>query len=276
MLSRRLLIATAAAGLALPARASRGESDAAGATLDRVRRAKVLRIAAMPGAAPYFGKDAAGAWSGMGVAMAEDIAASFDAKVEYLEADTDNAVGDLQAGRIDLALALSPTPKRALAVNFTRPFYRHSVGVVAKKGFAAAHWTELDKPEIRMAVEIGSADEAIARRCAGHATFIGLKKREAAVQAVQSGRAEAMILPANSGLVLAKKTAELAFAMVRRPLVQLPICLAVRSEPDKGWRDFLDTWIEARRGTHQIREWLAIGLALDGGMLDDLPADLEV
>ena len=48
-------------------------------TIDRIKRAKVLRIAALPGEAPYFNKDiATGAWSGMCIEMAKDIAGVFD------------------------------------------------------------------------------------------------------------------------------------------------------------------------------------------------------
>ena len=54
---------------------------AAESTFDRVRRTKVLRIAALPGELPYFQKDlATGEWSGACISMAQDIAKVFDAK----------------------------------------------------------------------------------------------------------------------------------------------------------------------------------------------------
>ena len=66
-----------------PRRRRRPES-----TFDRVRRTKVLRIAALPGELPYFQKDlATGEWSRRGISMAQDIAKVFDAKLEYIEFD---------------------------------------------------------------------------------------------------------------------------------------------------------------------------------------------
>ena len=73
--------------------------------MDRVKSSKVLRIAALPGEAPYFNKDlASGQWSGMCIDMAKDIAGQFDGTVEYVESTYGNSVLDLQANKIDLAL----------------------------------------------------------------------------------------------------------------------------------------------------------------------------
>ena len=126
--------------------ALRGREDQpAESTIDRIKRGKVLRIAALPGEAPYFNKDiASGAWSGMCVEMAKDIAGVFDGQVEYLESTYGNSVLDLQANKIDLAFALNPTPKRALVIDFTHAFYLHGFGMVGKKGF---HADELERPQ---------------------------------------------------------------------------------------------------------------------------------
>ena len=85
MLSRRWFAAAVGAP-AILAGTARAQNQAAESTIDRIQRAKVLRIAALPGEAPYFNKDiATGAWSGMCIEMARDIAGVFDAKVDYVE-----------------------------------------------------------------------------------------------------------------------------------------------------------------------------------------------
>ena len=114
MLSRRLFAATAAGAAAaagapaLLAAEARAQTAPADSTMDRVKSSKVLRIAALPGEAPYFNKDlATGAWSGMCIDMAKDIAANFDGTVEYVESTYGNSVLDLQSNKIDLAFALN-------------------------------------------------------------------------------------------------------------------------------------------------------------------------
>src|SRR6201993_426867 len=140
MLSRRLFAAGAAGAPAILAGAAQAEEQPAESTIDRIKRAKVLRIAALPGEAPYFNKDiASGTWTGMCVEMAKDIAGVFDGQVEYLESTYGNSVLDLQANKIDLAFALNPTPKRALVIDFTHAFSLHGFGMVGKKAFHASH-----------------------------------------------------------------------------------------------------------------------------------------
>src|SRR6516165_3352596 len=196
MLSRRLFAAGAGAAAGAPAILAAAPAQSPPEwTIDRIQRAKVLRIAALPGEAPYFNKDiATGQWSGMCVEMAKDIADVFDAKVNYVESTYGNSVLDLQGNRIDLAFSLNPTPKRALMIDFTHSLYSHGFGIVGQKEFHASTWSELNKPEIRIAVDIGSAHEIAAHHFAPQATIIGFKARDDCLLAVQSGRAECMIL----------------------------------------------------------------------------------
>jgi polar amino acid transport system substrate-binding protein len=183
---------------------------------------------------------------------------------------------DLQANKIDLAFSLNPTPKRALVIDFTHAFYLHGFGMVGKKGFHASTWVELNKPEVTIAVDIGSVHEIAARRFAPQATIIGLKARDDCILAVQSGRADCVILAVNLGLTAVKKNPALGeFQMLHQPRVQLPTCMGIRMEGDKRWRDFLDAWVDYNRGIQQIREWLYAGLAINGVKPEDVPADVE-
>src|ERR1700726_3301384 len=187
MLSRRLFATGAAGAPAILAGAARAEDQPAEWTIDRIKRGKVLRIAALPGEAPYFNKDiASGAWSGMCIEMAKDIAGVFEAQVEYLESTYGNSVLDLQANKIDLAFALNPTPKRALVIDFTHAFYLHGFGMVGKKGFHAENWSDLNKPEVKVAVDIGSGHESATRRFAPKAPIIALKGRGDCILGVQA------------------------------------------------------------------------------------------
>src|SRR5579872_106693 len=184
MLSRRSLALGAAgaasASLLLAAAEAKAQQNAPAkpattSTMDRITETKTLRIAALPGEAPYFNKDiTTGDWSGMCIEMAQDIAKVFGAKLEYVESTYGNSVLDLQTNKVDLAFALNPTPLRALVIDFTHAFYLHGFGMVGRKGFTATDWADIDKPEVKIAVDIGSAHEMAARRFASHATIIAL------------------------------------------------------------------------------------------------------
>jgi polar amino acid transport system substrate-binding protein len=280
-ISRRFVTTAALGGAAAATALAVGTREAAAqasgdSTFDRVKSTKVLRVAALPGESPYFNKNiATGEWTGMAVEMAKNIASAFDAKVEYLESTYGNSVLDLQAGKIDLAFALNPTPQRAMVIGFSRPVFMHGFGTVGKKGFEPKTWADLDKPDVRIAVDIGSVHEVAARNFASKGQITGYKTRDECILAVQSGRADCSILAVILGLTAVKKNPALGkYVVLRDPLVQLPNCMGVRYEVDKRWRDFLDNWADYNRGAAQIRKWMVDGLALNGVMPEDIPGEV--
>jgi polar amino acid transport system substrate-binding protein len=261
-----------AAAMSSPARADGPES-----TFERVTRTKVLRITALPGEAPYYYKDiATGEWSGACVDMAKSIAAVWDAKLEYVESTYGNSVLDLQTNKVDLAFALNPTPARALSIGFTKPVITHPFGCVAKKGFNPTTWADINKPEIRISVDLGSLHEVSARRFAPNAQITAFKTRDDAVLALQSGRVDVDVLAAMLGITAIAKNPGLGtYRILSNPIVALPSNLGVRREPDTRFREVVDAWIDMNRGTGQIREWMLAGILKGGARPEDIPSELS-
>jgi Bacterial extracellular solute-binding proteins, family 3 len=176
--------AALASALASPASAQASPDN----TLDRIRANKVLRIAVLPGELPYFNKDlATGTWSGFSIEMANDMAKLLDVKLEYTESTYGNSILDLQSNKIDLGFALNPTPQRALVVDFTATVFPHPFGAMLRKGLEAKTWADVNKPEVNIAVDVGSANETIARRFAPNATIKSLKSRDEVMLEMSSG-----------------------------------------------------------------------------------------
>ncbi len=276
--TRRGLAAAAILPAALMAPRTRAQSSGGGteSALDRVQRTKTLRIAALPGAAPYFIKDlATGAWKGACVEMALDIARVFDAQLDYVESTYANSVLDLQSNKVDLAFALNPTPARALAIGFTHSFITHPFGCIARAGFAPKTWDDLNKPDIRVACDLGSLHEVAARRYCPKAQITALKTPDEAILFFQSGRADAIILAAMLGLAARAKNPALgSYDLLTGPTVALPSNFGVRREPDTRFAEVLNAWIDFNRGTGAIREDLLDGLALNGVKREDIPQAL--
>ncbi len=237
----------------------------------------MLRIAALPGELPYFMKDlSTGEWKGSAIDFARDIAKVFDAKLDYVESTYGGSVLDLQSNKIDLAFALNPTPQRALVIAFTKPFFIHPFGCLAKKGFDPKTWADLNKPEVRIACDLGSLHEVAARRFAPKADITAYKSRDDATLAFQSGRADAFILAAILGLSTVARNRSLGpFHLLQNPVVALPSAFGLRREPDTRFLDVLNAWIDYNRGIGQIREWLLAGLALNGVQPDDIPPEVQ-
>ena len=247
-------------------------------TLDRVRASKVLRIAVLPGELPYFSKDlASGNWSGFSIEMANDIAKLLDVKLEFVESTYGNSILDLQSNKIDLGFALNPTPQRALVVDFTGPVFNHPFGAMLRKGLEARNWADIDKPEVTIAVDVGSANETVARRFAPHATIKSLKSRDEVMLEMSSGRVDCVVNALVLGLTAIAKNPNLGtYKILQSPSVAIPSSMAVRREPDKRWRDFLSVWVDYNRGIGQMREWFVSGLSLSNVKREDIPVELNI
>jgi len=246
-------------------------------TFERVTRTKVLRIAALAASPPSFFKDAlSGTWSGYAVAMAKDIAAIWDAQVEYVESTYGNSVLDLQSNKIDLAFALNPTPARALSIGFTVPAFVNPFGCIAHRNFAPSSWGDIDKPDIRVAVDIGSLNETVARRFAPKSVVTAYRTPDDAKLALQSGRADAVVLASILGISAVGRNPSLgAFRLLGGPTVALPSSLGVQREADKRFVEVVDAWLELNRGTGQIREWMIEAIEQSGGRRADIPPELS-
>lgn len=270
---------TGAAAL-LPAGALIGTAEAQPAnesTFDRIRRTKVLRVAGLPGALPYFDKDlATGKYTGACVDMANDIAKTFDAQVNYLDATYGTSVLDLQSNKVDLAFALNPTPQRALSIGFTHAAIIHPFGCLTKHGLNPTTWDDLNKPDIRICFDIGSLHEVAARRYCPKAQLIGYQTTDQCLLALQSGHADAQILAALLCLAAVGKNPSLGpYHPLANPVVALPSCLGIQWESDWRFREVLNAWVDFNRGTGQIREWLLDGLSKFGVKRDQVPSTVS-
>jgi len=266
--------AALAAAVATPASAQATADN----TLDRIRASKVLRIAVLPGELPYFNKDlASGNWSGFSIEMANDIAKLLDVKLEYTESTYGNSILDLQSNKIDLGFALNPTPQRALVVDFCGAVFHHPFGAMLRKGLEARTWADVNKPDVNIAVDVGSANETIARRFAPNATIKSLKSRDEVMLEMSSGRVDCVVNALVLGLTAIAKNPNLGtYKILQTPSVAIPSSMAVRREPDKRWRDFLSVWVDYNRGIGQMREWFVKGLSLAGVKPEDVPVELNI
>lgn len=274
-LARRTLAASAAllpAALIATARAA----DAPDSTFERVRQTRVLRIAALPGEAPYFFKDIVnGTWSGAAIEMAKSIAAVWEAKLDYVESTYGNSVLDLQSGKVDLAFALNPTPARALSIAFTHPMIVHPYGCLARHDLAPKTWGDINRPDLRVAFDIGSLHDTCAHRFTPRAQLLGFPNRDAATLALQSGRADVLIQAAVLGLASVGRNPTLGpYHLLTGPLVALPTDLGVRREADTRFVEVLDAWLDYNRGIGQIREWMLDGLAKLGVQPDQVAPEI--
>jgi polar amino acid transport system substrate-binding protein len=264
------LFALLLAGSVLPARA--GES-----TFERVMRTKVLRVTGIQGEAPYYTKDkSTGEWSGIFIDMAKDMADSLGAKMEVVEtASWGSAILDLQTGKTDVHFGVNPNPKRGLVLDFSHPVYINTFNTICRPGVKVATWDDLDKPDMRIAVDIGSSHEFIARKYASKAQITGYKTRNEVILAVASQKADCFVMTPLLGLDAIKKNPGLGTLVVPKPVVYTISPIVLPKQTDKRMMEFINVWIDYNKGLGQIRDWIVKNLASIGIQASDIPPEVQ-
>jgi len=258
---------------ASPAKAQAAEGES---TMQRIQRTKKLRFAVVANQEPYFRKDlTTGEWRGFCVEMAKDIAQNLDVEVEMLESTWGNSVLDLQSNKIDMAFGLNPTPKRALMIDFPAPLFYNKPSFVGKKGFRADTWNELNKPEVKIAFDLGTSRETIVRRFAPNATHVAYKTSSECVMSVASGRSDCFACSVFLGLAARKANPSMGDFFIPQPAMETVTTAAIQYDSDGRFRQFLNAWTDFNRGNGQIREWIINALAEMDIQEADLPEGLN-
>ena len=247
--------------------------QAQSAKIDEIRSRGTLRMAGILNEDPYFAKDPrTGEWRGFAVSMARDIADNLGVKLEVVESSWANSILDVQSGKVDLALALTALPKRALAIHFSSPTYYNSFVIISPKAqMKGKTWSQLNDPSVTIAVDMGSAKDQITRQMLPKAKVLRFKTRDEAVVALVAGKADAVINTVLNGMVMTKKNPALGKVYVPQPLMSSPSVIGLNYRTDETWKQFISAWADYNRRVGNNQAWIVKGLEPFGVSLEDLP-----
>ena len=247
--------------------------QAQSAKIDEIRSRGTLRMAGILNEDTYFAKDPrTGEWRGFAVSMARDIADNLGVKLEVVESSWANSILDVQSGKVDLALALTALPKRALAIHFSSPTYYNSFVIISPKAqMKGKTWSQLNDPSVTIAVDMGSAQDQITRQMLPKAKVLRFKTRDEAVVALVAGKADAVINTVLNGMVMTKKNPALGKVYVPQPLMSSPSVIGLNYRTDETWKQFISAWADYNRRVGNNQAWIVKGLEPFGVSLEDLP-----
>jgi polar amino acid transport system substrate-binding protein len=246
--------------------------------LGEIRERGSLRMAGIVNEDPYFRKDPrSGEWRGFAVEMARDIAKTIGVKLEVVESSWGNSILDVQSGKVDLALALTALPKRAMSIHFTSPTYYNSFVIISpKSNLKGKSWSELNNSQYTFAVDLGSAQDNITKQYLPKANVLRFKSRDEAIVAVAAGKADALVNSVLNGMVMTKKNKKLGNVYVPKPIMSSPSVIGLNYNTDAKWKTFVSAWADFNRRVGNNQTWIINGLAPFGIGLDDLPEGFDV
>lgn len=270
------LIRGAVAALATVASLTAAHAQAS--KIDEIRDRGVLRMAGILNEDPYFAKDPrTGEWRGFAVAMARNIAETIGVELEVVESSWGNSILDVQSGKVDLALALTALPKRALSIHFSAPTYYNSFVIISpNEDLAGKSWSELNDPAYTIAVDLGSAQDNITKQYLPNADILRFKSRDEAVVAVATGKADAIINTVLNGVVMTKKNPALGEVYVPEPTLSSPSVIGLNYETDEVWKQFISAWADYNRRVGNNQTWIVESLAPFDVTLEDLPEGFDI
>jgi polar amino acid transport system substrate-binding protein len=253
-------------------------AQAQNSKIDEIRDRGVLRVAGILNEDPYFAKDPrTGEWRGFVISMARDIAETLGVELEVVESSWGNSIIDVQSGKVDIAMALTALPKRALSIHFSSPTYYNSFVVISPNaGLAGKGWAELNDPSFTIAVDIGSAQDNITKQYLPKANILRFKTRDEALVAVATGKADGLINTVLNGVVMTKKNPALGTVYVPEPILSSPSVIGLNYETDNTWKQFVSAWADYNRRVGNNQTWIVESLAPFGVGLEDLPEGFDI
>jgi polar amino acid transport system substrate-binding protein len=240
-ISRRAIFGMCAVGgAAIVATAgSSAQAQVQPGTLQQIRDRGELRVGVAPGE-PWFYKDQrSDQWYGIGWGVAVALARDLGVKPVPVETTWGNAVAGLQAGQFDVMFVLDATPQRALAVDFpVQPMFYYAQGLLVRDGLAVRKWEDLDKPEIRIGVILGTAPDRDVTTRLTKAQIERFPSGDETAAAFQAGRVDAISL-FHPALVMLRARVKRGTVVLPEPIRESSTSAGVRRDPEKSWRDWL-------------------------------------
>ncbi|MGW1378414.1 transporter substrate-binding domain-containing protein [Streptomyces sp. NPDC002446] len=262
-----LLAVTAAAPAAsgTPA-AVRGAAPAAGkrtSALDAVPRRGVLRVCTTGDYRPYSHLDpATGTYRGVDIEMARDLAKSLDARPRYVATTWARLVGDLSAGRCDIAMGgVSITLARARSVAFSEPTRTDGKTPIARCADQDRYRTlrQIDRPGTTVIVNPGGTNEEFARAHIKRATLTVHPDNTTIFDEIIAGRADVMMTDAGETRYQAKIHPELCAIHPDKPFTFSEKAYAL-PRADGEFTAYVNQWVHlaTHDGTYRKyeQEWM--------------------
>ncbi len=171
-------------------------SPARARSIEEIKKTGQLRIGVEPGFIPFEMKLSNGEWIGFDVDMMEAYAKQLGVKVTFIDTKWDGIIPALMAGKFDLIVSgMTITEERKKAVVFSDPYYDAGllvmISAAAKEKFQ--NLSDLDKPDIKIAVKQGTTGDIFAKKTVKNAAVVKLESESDAANSVLLGKVDAFV-----------------------------------------------------------------------------------
>ena len=169
---------------------------------------------------PFEMPEAAGQPDGVGVRLAEALAASLQRPLQIVPMGFNGLIPALQTGHIDIIVSsLTANDERRKQIDFSEPYAFTGLALLVRKGAAIRSVEDLKTPGRVVAVKSATTGETWADRNLPQARKSVFEEQTACVQEVAQGRADAFIYDQLSIFAYARENPESTEGLLR-PFVE--------------------------------------------------------
>jgi len=214
--------------------------------LHQVLERGVLRVGTTGTYFPFSLSDAATqTFKGYDIEVAEQLGKDLGVRVEFVLTTWPTIVAGRVANKYDIAASgITMTLDRMKTVAFTESYVKPTVVPIVRVADASKFktWRDLDKPEVTIAVALGTSAEKTTKAMLTKAKIISVEPPTQDWQEVLAGRADASINDNLSYARVVRRNPGLAMVDPEHPLASRTDGL-MTVQGDQVWLNWLNAWI---------------------------------
>lgn len=224
--------------------ASVQQDIAQSSVIEQILKRGVLKVG-MDTFQPWAMKDKNGTFIGFEIDVARRLAEDMGVKVEFVPTAWSGIIPALLTGKFDVIIGgMGILPKRALKVNFTRPYDYSGMSIVAHKELASGFSSldDFNKKDVQVAVKLGTTAVIAAKKYLPEATLRMFENETQTYQELRNGKVHAVVGSAPRPAFEALQYEDTLFLPIKGNFTKEPIGFALRKgDPDA--LAFFNSWI---------------------------------
>lgn len=242
MTSRRQFLQFAAMAATIPVLQIARPAFAA-ASLDAVKKLGKLRVG-VTAADPWFAKDPiSGEWDGVCIQIGKKMADELGVAFEPVETTWGNSVAAIQADQIDVMFVLDPTEARKKAIDFPEaPLFYYAMGVLVKEGAEIKTWEDLNKPDMRVGVTLGTNIDMTLTEKLSKAKIERFANNDEAIAAFAANRVD-VVSQFHPALIMQYSRLKMGKVVLPEQVFAIPTSVGLVKSNDSSFREWVSDFI---------------------------------
>jgi polar amino acid transport system substrate-binding protein len=238
---------------------STGPSQNSDSRLDKIIKAKKIRIATYADSPGWSVLNAKGEYEGFDPDISRKLAEALGVEIEFVTTDGVNRIPLLESDKVDVAISVfTPTNERAKSINFTIPYSAAGLVPMYPKDKPISSWDDLSGKKV--SVSKGSTGDLALTKYYPESQIVRFDATADAFLALKTGKVDVFVEEDGIILDLLKKNPEFQ-SLPGQPFKSSYIAMGVK-KGDQEWLNYLNQFIRnlnySGEGAELYKNWFGV------------------